>query len=169
MVTPVQPVGSQRALLGIAVVLILFTSCVALIFGLMDLVDRAWSWEDEWNGDDWSRERITSWHWVLAGGFNLAAFGLGITAGALAFRGSHFPVVMAGGLVLLTSALAEAYLTGPTETAYFLIMALTVVGLLAIARRAFYPRGGPLPPRGLPDPGAMYGRVEGVQGGVRRG
>lgn len=160
MMALARPVDRDRAVAAIASILMFFTAVVALIIGILYILNLGWAWEERWNGERWVEERVILWQWLLYGIFDMATFGVGVAGGAFAARGIRLNVALAGGVLLLVSALAEAYVSSLSGSAYFTILAITVLGLLVVSRRGFSPEGEPQLPQVLPDRGAPYGRMD---------
>jgi hypothetical protein len=105
MEVPAYPMDHERALTGIASVLLFFNAAIVLIFALVYIFGRSQSWEEVWVGDDWVERRVTQWEWVIAGVFMMAASGTGVAGGIAAAKSTRYTVAMLAAVLLLGAAM----------------------------------------------------------------
>jgi hypothetical protein len=148
---PVNPMGHERALASIASVMIFFNASIILFFGIVYLDARAYSWQEAWDNEGWSGQRVIQWEWLLASVFMMGSFGAGVAGGIAAARATRFPLAMVSSVLLLVSSLILLWdlgdLMGETHSVvlFLLVLSLVPVALLVMARSGF---SDPLPPTG---------------------
>ncbi|UCC93404.1 MAG: zinc ribbon domain-containing protein [Thermoplasmata archaeon] len=174
---PANPMGHGRALASMASIVIFFTASLIFLFGMIYLSDRAFGWEDTWDGDSWRSDTVIFWEWMMVGVLFIASFGAGIAGGIAAARATRFPLAFVSAMMLLACAIIlqwdyRNWMGDPWgEIAYILIMALLALALLMLSKDAFT---SPRPVRGEGPPSYAtdaYGwaAAQGENGDPRKG
>jgi ABC-type Fe3+-siderophore transport system permease subunit len=130
-------------LAAIASVIIFFTGSVIFFFGIIYLTDRAFGWEESWDGGGWSEDRVIYWEYVLAGVLFISSFGAGIAGGIAAAKALRYPLAIASSTMLLASAIILQWdfrswsESQWGEIAFILVLAIMAVAFLVMSRPAF--------------------------------
>jgi hypothetical protein len=135
--TPPVPASHEKALGGMAGIILIFVASVSLLMGVIYILVWGWDNDERWNGRAWVDITIIHWDVMAAGIFMVASFVTGLIAGIMSVKMTRLFWAVTGATMLVIVGIIDTLWENIEGMFFVVILAGVALTFVLLARNRF--------------------------------